>query len=322
MKKYPVLMTGPYRSGTEFALQLISGTKGTSTTMYNVNAFRYLNNDEYKASHLFKSIKKIATNLKDSSNIKLNQNLVIKVLKEDFPSDSSYSRSQIYHAIINSLYLNNKDIDTWVEKTQLNWTKASEFLQELPNSRAIFIYRDPRGAMASFKKFTSAPPPAYLGTIFNYLSFFQTLTALQNSKYKNRIIYYSYENIIENPQKYRNIIQDFLGKPRSSINNENWRDSDGNPWKSNTTQDENSIINNPKSLIYSWKKRLNPEEITFSERILSPFLEKFGYKCIGLDENIDSLLNSLSKHPSTKLMLINYLKTGGGLELFPTDPNQ
>tara|TARA_A100001011_G_scaffold400789_1_gene518853 strand:+ start:1540 stop:2508 length:969 start_codon:yes stop_codon:yes gene_type:complete len=322
MKKYPVLMTGPYRSGTEFALQLISGTKETSTTMYNVNAFRYLPNDRYIGTQLIKSINKIAINLKDSSNIRLNQDSVISILKEDFPSDSTYCRSQIYHAIINSLYLNDNSIDTWVEKTQLNWTKTSEFLEKLPNSRAIFIYRDPRGAMASFKKFTSAPPPAYLGTIFNYLSFFQTLTALLNSKYKERIIYYSYEKIIENPQKYRYIIQDFLGKPRSTINNENWRDSDGNPWKSNTTQDENSIINNPQSLIYSWKKRLNPEELTFSERILSPYLKKFGFECLGLDANIDSLLNSLSKHPSTKLMFSNYLETGGGLELFPTNPNQ
>ena len=295
MKKYPVLMTGPYRSGSQFALQLISATKDTSTTMYNVNAFRYLANDEYSGKYLLESINKIATNLQNSSNIKLNQNSVIRILKEDFPLDSSYSRSKIYHAIMSSLYLNNNSIDTWVEKTQLNWTKTSEFLEQLPNSRAILIYRDPRAAMAGFKKFTNAPPPAYLGTIFNYLSFFQTLNALLNSKYKERIIFYSYEKIIDNPQKYRNIIQDFLEKPRSLINNMDWKDSDGNPWKSNTTQDENTIISNPQSLIYSWKKRLSPEEITFSERILSPYLEKFGFKSVGSEENIEPLFNSFIK---------------------------
>ena len=320
MKKYPVLMTGPYRSGSEFALQLISGIKDTSATMYNVNIYRYLPNDPYIGNDLLSAIKKIANNLKVRSNIILNQKLALNILKEDFPSVSIYSRSQIYHAIISSLYLKN-DIDTWIEKTQLNWTKASEFLEQLPNSKAIFIYRDPRAAMAGFKKFTNFPPPAYLGSIFNYLCFFQTLTALLNSKYKERIIYYSYEKIIDNPQDYRYVIQDFLEKPRSLINVAEWKDSNGNPWKSNTTQDEDSIINNPKSLIDSWKKRLNSEEITFSEKILSPYLERFGYQATGLEENINTLLNSLSKHPSTKLMYSNYLKTGCGLELFPTNPN-
>ena len=206
-------------------------------------------------------------------------------------------------------------------KTQLNWTKSAEFLEQLPNSKAILIYRDPRAALASFKKFTNSPQPAYLGTIFNYLSFFQTLIALQNSKYKERIFHYSYEKIIENPQKYRHYLQEFLGKPKSLLNTSEWKDSEGKPWKSNTTQDEKTIINDPRSLIDSWKKTLSPDEIIFSETILSPYIKRFGYESMGLEKNIIPLLNSLEKHPSTKAMYSNYLKTGGGLEFFPTNPN-
>ena len=314
-------MTGVYRSGTEYALQLISGTKATSTSMYNINVYRYLPNENYIGNFLVKSINKIATNLKNRTNEKLDQNLVLSILKEEFPSDEAYSRSQIYHAIISSLYLNNNYIDTWVEKTQLNWTKSAEFLEQLPNSKVILIYRDPRAALASFKKFTNSEKPAYLGTIFNYLSFFQTLIALQNSKYKDRIFHYAYEKIIENPQKYRYHIQDFLAKPRSLIDISEWKDSEGKQWESNTTQDEKTIINNPSSLIDSWKKILSEEEIIFSERILSPYIERFGYVPIGLDKDINPLLNYLEKHPSTKIMYVNYLNTGSGLELFPINPN-
>ena len=83
---------------------------------------------------------------------------------------------------------------------------------------------------------------------------------------------------------------------------------------------QKSILDQPA--ILQETAGLSPDEIRFSERILSPYLEKFGFECIGSEEKIESLLNSLSKHPSTKLMFSNYLKTGGGLELFPTNPNQ
>ena len=44
-------------------------------------------------------------------------------------------------------------------------------------------------------------------------------------------------------------IRSMHGLYRSLINNMEWKDSDGNPWKSNTTQDENSIINNPQIIL-------------------------------------------------------------------------
>ena len=78
-------MTGVYRSGSEYALQLISGTKETYTSMYDINVYRYLPNDYFNGSYLLKSINKIATNLKDSSNKILDLDLVLNFLKELFP---------------------------------------------------------------------------------------------------------------------------------------------------------------------------------------------------------------------------------------------
>ena len=55
----------------------------------------------------------------------------------------------------------------WGRKTQLVWRQIPDFLKIFPKGKAINIIRDPRSVLASFKKSTYNPEPAYLGAIFN-----------------------------------------------------------------------------------------------------------------------------------------------------------
>ena len=58
-------------------------------------------------------------------------------------------------------------VHSWADKTQLVWTRVPDFLDMFPNGKVIHIVRDPRNVMASFKKSTYAPEPAYISAAFN-----------------------------------------------------------------------------------------------------------------------------------------------------------
>ncbi len=58
-KSKGVMMTGVYRSGTEFALQLLQGHKEINCSMYYINVFRYIEDIEYNSGNILEAINKI-----------------------------------------------------------------------------------------------------------------------------------------------------------------------------------------------------------------------------------------------------------------------
>ena len=315
-----VMMTGVYRSGTEYALQLLQGSREINTSMYYINAFRYIKDKKYKFNELEDIIVNLESYTKKRYNIHIPIEDVINHLKNS-KKNNLYTRSDIYHSIMHTLYLKNEDKDTWIEKTQLNWTKTNEFIKETNNRKVILIYRDPRSVLASFKKYTNAPKPAYLGAIFNSLSFFQTLSALKSINHLNQKIYHtSYEKIIEDPITYRKEVYRFLNKKYTEIRKSNWKDYDGKRWVANTTQDKKTMINNPKSMVNSWKQRLTDEEICLCESILGIYMNIYNYKLSNIKYNLDKILDEIKNHSNTYRMYVKYLTSGAGTESFPSDP--
>ena len=319
-KSNAVMMTGVYRSRTEFALQLLQGHEEINCSMYYINAFRYIENIKYNSINISEAINKINKYTSLRYNINLPEKKIINNLNKYRPV-GLFSRSDIYHAIMYTLYLENSNCDTWIEKTQLNWTKTYEFLENGKDRKVILIYRDPRAVLASFKNYTNAPSPAYLSSVFNSLSFFQTILALMSSEkiYQN-IFLAKYEDIVKDPKKYRKNIFSFLGKEYIEIDQKLWKDYDGSKWTSNTTQDTELIINNPSILVDSWKQRLTDDEILFCQSILGNYMKLFGYELSPSNSHNSNLINSLEKHHLTYQMYKNFLTKGVGCEAFPSDP--
>ena len=72
----------------------------------------------------------------------------------------------LYDVLMTTLWV-TEEKRHWAEKCQILWREIPDFIDMMPNGRAILAIRDPRSVLASFRAFTFVPPPAYLGAIFN-----------------------------------------------------------------------------------------------------------------------------------------------------------
>ncbi len=94
----------------------------------------------------------------------------------------------------------------WVEKTAKNTWHIDAMLEDFPDARFIFIYRDPRDNYVSFKK--------KLGEEMNAIRFAKSWNeASMNSEKikKDQIIFIKYEDLVQQPEAEMKAIASFLG---------------------------------------------------------------------------------------------------------------
>ena len=99
-----------------------------------------------------------------------------------------------------NLFIKDSKKHVWAEKTQLVWREIPEFLKMFPRGKAIIVLRDPRSVLASFKKYTFNPEPAYLGAIFNCYDVMQN-SLNYKKKYPSKVLIIKYEELVLNPKK-------------------------------------------------------------------------------------------------------------------------
>ena len=161
-----ILITGCYRSGTEYFVHLLNSHTQISAYSYSTNFMRYFYNrygDVSKEKNYTKLLNDAKKMIIMRSGLEINKE---KIISKCLNSEVNYGF--LYEELIKDLYIKiKKPKQYWAEKTQLVWTKIPEFLKIFPNSKAIIVIRDPRSILCSFKKITSAPKPLYLGAIFN-----------------------------------------------------------------------------------------------------------------------------------------------------------
>ena len=125
LSKKQILITGVYRSGTEYFNILLNEHPEVSSTMYRVNLFRFIFEKYGKNKINYKNlIFDLAKRLKEKHNFKLNKKKYLKIIQ-------GKNYGEIYDCLMSSLYLNKKK-RIWAEKNQLQWTKTDLFLNLLP----------------------------------------------------------------------------------------------------------------------------------------------------------------------------------------------
>lgn len=318
LSKKQILITGVYRSGTEYFNILLNEHPEISSTMYRINLFRFIF-EKYgkKKINYPKLISDLAKRLKKKHNFILNEKKYLKLIE-------GKNYGEIYDTLMSGIYL-NKNKRIWAEKNQLQWTKTNLFLNLLPNAYVIHILRDPRNVLASFKYMTYAKYPACLTSIFNSLDAMSNI--VQNEKkLKKRFIYLKYEDLLQKPQETMNLIFKFLDIKKIKINfkkkNFNYL---GKKWKVNSSF-QNNIENNSKfdikKSLNSYKLHLNKKELFLTELVCGDLMKKFGYK---LSKN----RSKISKKEINKIIMSNKLLELGynnwkkkkiGFEMFPNNP--
>ncbi len=318
--KSQTLITGCYRSGTEYITQLLGNQPRLASTMYLTNFMRYYwgqYDPISESQNYYRLVFDAARRTHRRWNREIDAYSVVGTCHEE--SDVDYAL--IYDLIMSDLLLGT-DIRHWAEKTQLVWTKIPYFIDSFDEGRAIMIVRDPRSVLASFKEYTYEPAPAYLGAIFNMLDVFNKAAEYRESISESQFHVIRYEDIVLEP--YNTLEKAFqflnLSTDHDLLSEKGWKTTSGEAWEANSAYDDSDDFD-AIAAINRWKDHLERWEVSLCEWIIGESMAEFNYKQQEVSEPEKSHVDVLRDDPQLSTFLTHWQETGEGVEAFPSDPN-
>ena len=318
--KSQTLITGTYRSGSEYLTLLLDSHPELSATMYRVNLIRFI----FKQYDPISNPRNLELALSDTNkrlftryNIQFDYTKVLKKII----GIVSYNYGNIYDAIMCDLYI-NENCTHWAEKNQLMWREIPTFIGMLPNAKAVHVVRDPRSVLASFKKYTKYKYPACISSIFN--SYDALKTAIEQKQYLYQSVkLIRYEDLIDSSEDIIQEVWKFIGlSTNHDIKKDNFLDSYGKRWFSNSSFHKN--IKNDKfdnnSAKMGWSERLEREEIMLVELVCGELMEFFGYKKIFKNIDESEAIKVFKNDEKIENYYFNWKNKRVGIEEFPADP--
>lgn len=316
------LITGVYRTGTEFVSLLLSGHPELASTMYHVNAARFVRGRYEPLSdpvNLERATADLAARLAERYGLALDRSRVAAQARRaaDRPEWAA-----IYDAAMTDLWLGGTR-HHWIEKCQLLWREIPEFIAAMPNGRAILVVRDPRSVLASFKRHTYAPAPAYLGAIFNCFDAMVHGLRFAHTLPSDRFKLVRYEDVAAAPESRAAELFAFLGldPAKATFDRCQWRDSLNRPWKANSSFDSAfSGEFDVSASIVRWRQGLDEAEIALTEIVCGAPMRRFSYEPSGKPLDWPAALRLFIGDETMTGHFRRWLLHGEGIEAFPTDP--
>lgn len=318
--KSQTLITGTYRSGSEYLTLLLDSHPDLSATMYRVNLIRFM----FKRYDPISDVNNLKLALSDTNERlqeRYNIQYDLKKVLNKILSINSYNYGNIYDAIMCDLYI-NENCTHWAEKSQLMWREIPTFIGMLPNAKAVHIIRDPRSVLASFKNYTRYKYPACLGSIFN--SYDALKTAIEQQQYLDKTVkIIKFEDLLDSVDNTIKDIWKFIGLNTDyDIKKSNFIDSYGNKWFSNSSFHKNIESDNfdNYSAKIGWSERLEFEEIMLVELVCGDLMEFFGYEKSIKTVNESEAIKIFKNDVKIENYYFNWKNKKVGIEEFPANP--
>ena len=315
-----ILVTGSYRTGSEYLTKLIGNHPDIVSSMYVLNFIRnsFGRYDDIKKRLNYKQLVYDAAVI---ARVKWGKKIDIEEVILNIETRDVVSYGLIYDVLMTSLFLKNTVKKNWLEKTQLVWTKIPHFLDMMPNAKVVHIIRDPRATLASFREFTNSPKPSYLGSIFNSLSSMQYAKIYSKSLPQSKYILLRYEDLCENPDDTLKSIFERWGfsSDHDISSQKNWVDNHGQSWEINSS----FLYSNPpkrNKVKERWKSELSESEILSCQMVCGNLMEEFGYRNVKTSKSGINLFHGIDKNENLHSLYLKWLISGKGSEAFPSDP--
>ncbi len=316
------LITGVYRTGSEYVAQLAGCHPALAVSMYAVNALRFLYGrfdpierpERYRAA-----LRALAGRLRARYQRELPEAAILQRL--DAAPKVSYGL--LYDEIMCQLYL-RPPAEHWAEKNQLLWREIPQFLDSMPNGRAVLVLRDPRSVLVSFREYTYAPPPAYLGAVFNCFDAMRFASRGGALVAAGRLLVLRYEDAASDPQGVAERLWAFLGLEggRDVRDQAGWRDAYGKPWHANSSfhgNDDPAPFDLRRS-VGRWQGEITPGELALTEWVCGDLMASYGYERSASALTREAALAAADGDLAIGRYFEDWERSGEGIEAFPTDP--
>lgn len=316
------LITGVYRTGTEYLTHLVNSHPEVSASMYSVNVPRFIQG-KYNPIAEQDNYMRALTAIRERLIQRYEKSIDVEALGSALAQAGEVTYEKLYDLVMSKLYLSGEKRH-WAEKNQLLWREIPKFIDNMPNGKAVLVIRDPRSVLVSFKNFTYAPAPAYLGAVFNCLDAMLHAIHYASKLPSNRFLLLRYEDIAVEPQSTANQVWRLIGAETGfDVKSSNrWLDAYGKPWHANSSFHAQVNLK-PFDIVDSinrWRGKITDFELGLTELICGELMEIFGY-----DRHASSQdwLGVFRKEISDSVLmsyLDHWLATGQGIQAFPTDP--
>jgi hypothetical protein len=241
-------------------------------------------------------------------------------------SEKTLSYTTLYNEILRYLCM-RADAEIWVENVTLHWRDISGFLNMFPNGKAIHVYRDPRGVLASWRKMTFSKESLFLNVIFNWIDSINHMRRYSQILPADRYMAVKFEDMHAEPEKNCHKICDFLGIEFEELMLQPEK------WAENFNDDfvEANVSSHTREKVYgfnpdrgeAWKTVLEPWELATAEFLASKQMGDAGYKPsmeTYIAEDIQYGFSKLISHPFLLKNFQIFQSTGEGNNLYPTEP--
>ena len=184
------------------------------------------------------------------------------------------------------------------------------------------MIRDPRSVLASFQAYTYAPPPKYLGAIFNCCDAMLHAQWLAEHLPPERFLLVRYEDAARSPRATAEAMYRFLGLDSSlaDFSMQNLTDAYGKPWRVNSSFHEGPAAFDVEAAINRWRGTLSDLEVALTETVCSIGMKAFDYDVSGAELDWPEALRLVLGDPDLTSALRHWLDSGEGIQAFPTDP--
>jgi len=298
-----IKIVGVGRSGTSLLHAILASSSKISTMPETGIYRRFFANKMYK-----KWIKKYGLDRankylffdKKIKRLNLNSNIF------DGPYKHHFNKNKCISAYLSIIEHKKKPETIFCDKDPRVIEIADIFLNDLPESIILHIYRDPRAVISS-KKSADWSKKNWLITMILKGCIQLACIEFSKKKYANRIIELSYESLLSDQNKTLNSFGDVFGEKFFFNKNDHLKSAkqlispDEEQWKKNIT---NKI---DVKKIDSWKQKLSPFETSLIESCNKDFMLSKGYVLNTYKHNfLSSIIIFISTH-AVKFGVILYL---------------
>jgi len=293
-----VFVIGFPRSGTTLLLHFLMSSQKFPTYKFDETHFFSHYYQRYGDIGKEKNYKRFINDLVDTDWFQ-TANICINDLQEIKPETRSYSN--IFEIAMQNIAA-QQGYSRWLEKTPWHMLYTKEIKASLPNSKFIFIIRDPRDVILSITQYGwiggifQGPARAAISWCWHMRKIMPDIKALNND-----VLTVHYENLVNNPIHAASEISNFLdiNIDAETIN------TNANGVLRKTNSSFNFLDKDKNNPVFRWKSNDNKKLIHQLNYILRNDINKYGY------EKSDYSLVSFTDKLKIKFtsVIFNFLKT-------------